>query len=193
MLPARVTTPPSGLGRPPGVRQQPAGEGAARLRRARAARSGPRSIGSLATSSLPGGASVRTVVTHFHHLAPDEASRRQAATLLDGSGTSVARRPTILMGDFNADPTEPATPGCRCRVPFGLRRGQRHGTRGDLASGLQGPAIDTDGEPRCLDYIWVRGPIRVVTPGSCSTAPIPTIPGLFPSDHLGIATHLEIG
>ena len=32
--------------------------------------------------------------------------------------------------------------------------------RGHLAVGLQAPAMNTDGEPGCLDYIWLRGAVR---------------------------------
>jgi endonuclease/exonuclease/phosphatase family metal-dependent hydrolase len=59
---------------------------------------------------LPGGASVLVLVTHLHHLTPDEAPRdEQTASILAwlaGAPTAVA---TIVMGDFNADPAEPAT------------------------------------------------------------------------------------
>lgn len=30
-------------------------------------------------------------------------------------------------------------------------------------SGLQAPAMDTDGEPECLDCIWVRGAVSVAS------------------------------
>ena len=30
-------------------------------------------------------------------------------------------------------------------------------------SGLQAPAMDTDGDPGCLDYVWVRGAVAVET------------------------------
>ena len=59
-------------------------------------------------------------------------------------------------------------------------------------SGLQAPAMDTDGDPGCLDYIWVRGAVRVVARGSRSTAR-PGDPTLYPSDHLGLGAQLEIG
>ena len=45
----------------------------------------------------------------------------------------------------------------RCRVPVRLRRRERRRAGRDVALGLQAPAMDTDGDPDCLDYIWVRG------------------------------------
>ena len=53
--------------------------------------------------------------------------------------------------------------------------------------------MDTDGDPDCLDYIWVRGAVRVVDARLAWDRPDPTDPTLYPSDHLGISAHLEIG
>jgi endonuclease/exonuclease/phosphatase family metal-dependent hydrolase len=60
-------------------------------------------------------------------------------------------------------------------------------------SGLQGPAIDDDGDPGCLDYIWVRGAVRVVSARLVFDRPAVDDPGLYPSDHFGVAAHVEIG
>ena len=59
-------------------------------------------------------------------------------------------------------------------------------------SGLQAPAMDTDGEPGCLDYVWVRGAVRVVEARLAFDRPHPEDPTLYPSDHLGISALLEI-
>jgi endonuclease/exonuclease/phosphatase family metal-dependent hydrolase len=150
----------------------------------------------VATVDLPGGGSVRTVVTHFHAIiGANDVRDRQAAVLLEGLGNDPSRDvPTILMGDFNADPTEPAY-GRIVGAGFRSAYAEANGTEPEVTwpSGLEGPAIDTDGEPRCLDYIWVRGPIRVVYARLVFDRPHPDDPGLFPSDHVGIAAHLEIG
>ena len=62
------------------------------------------------------------------------------------------------MGDFNADPDEPAPRGC-ARPGFRSAYEEANGAEPAVTwpSGLQAPAMDTDGEPECLDYIWVRG------------------------------------
>ena len=60
-------------------------------------------------------------------------------------------------------------------------------------SGLQAPAMDTDGEPECLDYIWLRGAVRVESARLVFDRPDPEDPTIYPSDHLGIAARLEIG
>src|SRR4029077_21013395 len=57
---------------------------------------------------LPGGAIVLIVVTHLHHLGPDEMVRdeqtRRLLEWLDGAPRTDAG---IVVGDFNADPAEP--------------------------------------------------------------------------------------
>ena len=145
---------------------------------------------------LPGGAMVQTVVTHLHHLVPDAAVRdQQTATLLDVLGRDdTTSRPTMVMGDFNADPTEPAYARM---VDAGFRSAfvEANGSEPAVTwpSGLQGPAIDTDGDPSCLDYIWIRGPIRAIDARLVFDRPDPDDAGLYPSDHFGIAAHLDIG
>jgi hypothetical protein len=53
--------------------------------------------------------------------------------------------------------------------------------------------MDTDGPAGCLDYIWVRGAIRVMGARLVFDRPHPDDPTLYPSDHLGIAAHVEVG
>jgi hypothetical protein len=55
------------------------------------------------------------------------------------------------------------------------------------------PAMDTDGDPACLDYIWVRDAVRVESARLCFDRPDPEEATLYPSDHLGIAARLGIG
>ena len=148
-----------------------------------------------AAVELPGGASALVVVTHLHHLGPDEAARdEQAAALLDWLGPEAARLATIVMGDFNADPGEPTYARM---VAAGFRSAYAEANGQDppvtWPSGLQAPAMDTDGIPECLDYIWVRGEVRVLSARLAFDRPDPEDPTLFPSDHFGISSTLEIG
>jgi endonuclease/exonuclease/phosphatase family metal-dependent hydrolase len=53
--------------------------------------------------------------------------------------------------------------------------------------------MDTDGSPECLDYIWVRGAVRVADARLAFDRPAADDPTLYPSDHLGIAATLEVG
>lgn len=144
---------------------------------------------------LPGRATVLIVVTHLHHVV-DGAEERDEQTRallewLDGAPTADAR---IVVGDFNANPEEPAS--IRMRAA-GYRSAYADANGSDPAvtwpSGLQAPAMDTDGSPECLDYIWITGAARVVDSRLVFDRPDPEDPTLYPSDHLGLAAHLEIG
>ena len=60
-------------------------------------------------------------------------------------------------------------------------------------SGLQAPAMDPEGPPGCLDYIWVRGEIRVAASRLVFDRPAVGDATLYPSDHLGLVAELELG
>jgi endonuclease/exonuclease/phosphatase family metal-dependent hydrolase len=145
--------------------------------------------------ALPGGASVLAVVTHLHHLGPDEAIRdRQTAAILAWLEGAPSADATILMGDFNADPPEPSPVRLR-GAGFRSAFEEANGTEPAVTwpSGLQAPAMDTDGDPECLDYIWVRGAVRVGSARLAFDRPDPDDPTIYPSDHFGISAQLEIG
>jgi endonuclease/exonuclease/phosphatase family metal-dependent hydrolase len=141
---------------------------------------------------LPGGGRLVFAVTHLHHLVPDNAVRDEQARgvveWLDGSDA------TIVVGDFNADPAESAYArmvGAGFRSAYAAANGAEPAVT--WPSGLQGPAIDDDGEPGCLDYIWVRGAVRVVSARLVFDRPAVDDPGLYPSDHFGVTARVEIG
>jgi endonuclease/exonuclease/phosphatase family metal-dependent hydrolase len=144
---------------------------------------------------LPTGGTVLVAVTHLHHLEPDAAERdQQTRNLLDWLAGAPETQAAIVMGDFNAHPAEPAYARM---VAAGFRSAYAEANGAEPAvtwpSGLQAPAMDTDGNPRCLDYIWLRGAARVVDARLVFDRPDPDDPTLYPSDHLGVAAHLEIG
>jgi endonuclease/exonuclease/phosphatase family metal-dependent hydrolase len=148
-----------------------------------------------AVVGLPGGSSVLVAVTHLHHLGPDEGLRdEQARRLLDWLATAPPTDAQLVMGDFNADPAEPTADRMRAA---GFRSAFAEANGDDPAvtwpSGLQAPAMDTDGSPECLDYIWVRGDIRVDSARLVFDRPAHDDPTLYPSDHLGIAARLDVG
>jgi endonuclease/exonuclease/phosphatase family metal-dependent hydrolase len=148
-----------------------------------------------AVVDLPGTGSVLIVVTHLHHVTGAAMERDvQAAALvawLDGAAATDAQ---IVMGDFNADPAEPTHDRMRSagfRSAFAEANGSEPAVT--WPSGLQAPAMDTDGDPRCLDYIWLRGAVRAGEARLVFDRPAADDPTLFPSDHLGISARLEIG
>jgi endonuclease/exonuclease/phosphatase family metal-dependent hydrolase len=146
---------------------------------------------------LPGGSAVAVTVTHLHHEVDGAAARDgQVATLLGWLDAAGALPPDaeIVVGDFNADPAEPAY----ARMgDAGFRSAYLEANGREPAvtwpSGLQAPGMDTDGDPDCLDYIWVRGVARIVDARLAWDRPDATDPTLYPSDHIGISAHLEVG
>jgi endonuclease/exonuclease/phosphatase family metal-dependent hydrolase len=145
--------------------------------------------------ALPGGATALVVVTHLHHLGPEAGIRdEQTATLLGWLADGPTATATTLVGDFNAHPDE-ASPGRIRDNGFRSSYADANGAEPAVTwpSGLIAPAMDTDGDPACLDYIWVRGKVRVESARLCFDRPDPGDATLYPSDHLGIAARLEVG
>jgi endonuclease/exonuclease/phosphatase family metal-dependent hydrolase len=145
--------------------------------------------------ALPNGACVTFAVTHLHHTVDGAAERdAQAAAIvawLDGAPTADAQ---VIVGDFNADPHEP-TYARMTAAGFRSAHLEANGVEPAVTwpSGLQAPAMDTDGDPDCLDYIWVRGAAAVEACRLVFDRPAAGDPTLFPSDHLGLSAHLRIG
>jgi len=98
----------------------------------------------------------------------------------------------VIAGDFNADPREAAYARM---VDAGFRSAYRETHDSEPAvtwpSGLQAPAMDTDGEPDCLDYIWVRGSASVTASRVVFDRPAVGDPTIYPSDHFGLSATLD--
>jgi endonuclease/exonuclease/phosphatase family metal-dependent hydrolase len=144
---------------------------------------------------LPGGRPLVIAVTHLHHLPADATERDgQVAALVDWLAGDPPADGIVVMGDFNADPAEPAY---RRMVEAGFRSASAEANGAEPAvtwpSGLRAPAMDLEGGARCLDYIWLRGAVRPVQARLVFDRPDPDDPTLYPSDHLGVAAVLEVG
>ena len=143
--------------------------------------------------SRPTGAALHFVVTHLHHLGPDEAIREeQAIQLVEWLRPDA--QPLVVVGDFNAEPDEPA---CRVMADAGFRSAFAEANGAEppstWPSGIQAPGMDTDGEPGCLDYIWLRGEITVDACALAFDRPAVDDPTLYPSDHLGLQARIRVG
>jgi endonuclease/exonuclease/phosphatase family metal-dependent hydrolase len=149
----------------------------------------------LALVRLTAGAHVLIAVTHLHHVVPDEAERDdQARRLLDWLESAPMADAQVVVGDFNAEPEEPAyarMAAAGFTSAFAAANGAEPAAT--WPSGIQAPGMDTDGEPGCLDYIWVRGAITVTEARLVFDRPAVGDPTLYPSDHLGLSAHLEVG
>ena len=144
---------------------------------------------------LEDGATIAYVVTHLHHLVPDEELRdQQASMLLAWLDAHPDPRTQVVVGDFNAEPTEPTY---RRMVDAGFRSAhlEANGQEPSVTwpSGIQAEGMDTDGDPGCLDYIWIRGDVRATSCTVTFARPAVDDPTLFPSDHFGLAAHLTLG
>jgi endonuclease/exonuclease/phosphatase family metal-dependent hydrolase len=135
------------------------------------------------------------VVTHLHHAVLDESVRaEQAIELLRWLSGIEAPQPLVVVGDFNAEPSEPTY---RLMTEAGFRSAHLVANGSEPAvtwpSGIVAPAMDTDGDPGCLDYIWVRGAIEVESCRVAFDRPAVGDPTLLPSDHFGLVARLRIG
>ncbi|HLX34923.1 MAG TPA: endonuclease/exonuclease/phosphatase family protein [Candidatus Limnocylindrales bacterium] len=135
------------------------------------------------------------VVTHLHHTVPDEAIRAaQAEALVAWLADLAEPAPVVVVGDFNAEPVEPAY---AAMTRGGFRSAHRLANGEEPAvtwpSGIQAPGMDTDGDPGCLDYIWVRGAIEVHSCRLAFDRPAVDDPTLYPSDHLGLVATIQLG
>lgn len=139
------------------------------------------------------------VVTHLHHLTPDEAIRAEQVTALTNWLAGPPNRGSdddaiVVVGDFNAEPVEAAY---RLMIEAGFRSAHLEANGAEPAvtwpSGIQAPGMDADGEPGCLDYIWVRGPITVQSCRVVFDRPAVDDATLYPSDHFGLVATLQLG
>lgn len=143
--------------------------------------------------ALPDGSTLDFVVTHLHHLVPDESAREaQAKALTDW--LAQIDGPLVVVGDFNAEPVE-ATYRVMLDAGFRSSFAEANGEEPAVTwpSGIQAPGMDVDGDPGCLDYIWVRGPITVDTCRLAFDRPAVDDPTLYPSDHLGLSARIRLG
>jgi endonuclease/exonuclease/phosphatase family metal-dependent hydrolase len=142
--------------------------------------------------TLPGSRSLRFAVAHLHHPPEAHAERLDQVEELIAWTAAIPDCDDVIVGDFNADPREPAYARM---VDAGFRSAYRETHDSEPAvtwpSGLQAPAMDTDGEPDCLDYIWVRGSASVTASRVVFDRPAVGDPTIYPSDHFGLSATLD--
>lgn len=142
---------------------------------------------------LPSGGRLDFVVTHLHHEVPDEAMRAEQAKKLTAWLEDITW-PLVVVGDFNAEPVEDAYRVMR-DAGFTSAFAAANGTEPDVTwpSGIKAPGMDLDGDPGCLDYIWLRGAIDVESCRLAFDRPAAHDATLYPSDHLGLSARLQVG
>lgn len=145
--------------------------------------------------ALPGGLALWFANTHLHHPpgAHDERAE-QVRRLLAWLEAAPRADADMVAGDFNARPGEPAY---RAMVEAGFASAYAavHGREPEVTwpSGILAEGMDTDGEPGCLDYIWLRGRARSEAAWLVGTEPAAWDATLFASDHFGVAAEVVVG
>lgn len=139
---------------------------------------------------------LRFVTVHLHHTTDEEGARhrdKQAAQLLEWLAGLPTVPATIVVGDFNANPREPAY--ARLAGAFRSASVEANGREPAVTwpSGLQAPAMDTDGDPMCLDYIWLGGAVQATAARLVFDRPAVGDPTLYPSDHVGLVAQVRLG
>lgn len=144
--------------------------------------------------ALPGQRTLWFVNTHLHHVPAEPAVRdEQARSILRWLGAAPEADATVVVGDFNAPPFEPTY---ATMVAAGFRSAFMEANREEPAvtwpSGIQAETIDTDGDPNCLDYIWLGGRAKALNARLAANKPAPGDATLYASDHFAIVAEIEI-
>jgi len=143
---------------------------------------------------LPGQRTLWFANTHLHHVPGEpEVRAEQARALCQWMAEAPRADCEIIVGDFNTPPFEPAYAVMR---DAGYRSAFAEANGGEPAvtwpSGIQAETMDTDGDPNCLDYIWLAGDAKAITARLACNQPSPSDPTLFPSDHFAILAEVDI-
>ena len=144
--------------------------------------------------ALPGQTMLWFTNTHLHHVPADSAIREgQAQAILRWMADAPAANATVIVGDFNAPPYEP-TYAAMLAAGFASAHYEVHDDEPVVTwpSGIQAETMDTDGDPNCLDYIWVKGEIRVLSAEVACNQPAPGDSTLYPSDHFALLAEVEV-
>lgn len=142
-----------------------------------------------------GGSTILMTVTHLHDPTAEKAAREdQARAMLEWLDGAPASDAQIVVGDFNSDPEEP-TYARMLAAGFRSAHVEANGSEPMVTwpTGIQAPMIDTEGDPACLDYIWLRGAITAESCRLVFDRPAAGDPTLYPSDHIGLAAWVVVG
>ena len=141
---------------------------------------------------LVAGAPLDVYVTHLYMSRGDDSLRLfQVQQLLGWIDTRDDVAASIVCGDFNATLDAPSAALMATRYCPTQREPTAFTPLADSDGAVSHP--DRQRMDRCIDYIWVAGPIRIVDSGVCFNRPSPQDPSLWPSDHIGVWADLEFG
>lgn len=133
--------------------------------------------------------------THLHH-KPEEPEVRveQARAIVEWMAEAPRADAAIVAGDFNTPPFEPAY-GVMEAAGYRSAYREANGREPEVTwpSGIQAETMDTEGDPNCLDYLWLAGEARALSARLAANAHPPEDPTIYPSDHFAIVAEVEIG
>ena len=127
----------------------------------------------VANVRLGDGTMVRVINTHFDFGAGNDAIRTDEATAVLGE---VGVGPTLLLGDLNADPGDPAYAALDAELDDVW----------SIVGAGDGFTIPADAPTRRIDYIWFNG----LTPRT-ATIVDESSGGVYLSDHVGVLATFE--
>lgn len=145
--------------------------------------------------ALPGQFTMWFANTHLHH-KPEEPEVRvaQAAAVTRWMAAAPEADAIVIAGDFNTPPHEPAY---RAMLDAGYRSAfhEANGREPEVTwpSGIQAETMDTEGEPNCLDYIWLKGQGKVTRARVAANEHPAADPTIYPSDHFAVVARLAFG
>ncbi|MCC7365315.1 MAG: endonuclease/exonuclease/phosphatase family protein [Dehalococcoidia bacterium] len=145
--------------------------------------------------ALPGQRTFWLANTHLHHVPSEPGVRaEQARALAEWLADAPAADGIVVLGDFNGGPGEPAY-AAMAAAGYRSAHVEANGAEPPRTwpSGLQAPTMDRDGEPACVDFIWLRGALRATAASLAANEPAPHDATLYPSDHFAVVADLEVG
>ena len=132
--------------------------------------------------------------THLHHVPGEpEVRAEQAEAILAWMAAAPAADASVVVGDFNTPPFEPAY---AVMTAAGYRSSMREANGAEPAvtwpSGIQAETMDRDGDPNCLDYIWLWGRARAISAWVAANEHAEGDSTLYPSDHFALVAEVEV-
>lgn len=150
-----------------------------------------RDIVALVARVMAGNQPVDVYVTHLFMSRGDESLRvYQAHQLLEWIAARDDVDARIVCGDFNASLDKPSAKLMASRFAPTQTQPTAFTPLADDAGNVSHPTWQR--MDRCIDYIWIAGPLATVESKVCFDRGRPTDPALYPSDHAGVWADLEI-
>lgn len=144
--------------------------------------------------ALPGNRTLWIANTHLHHKPGEPGVRMsQAMDICRWLAEAPTADAIVITGDFNTPPFEPAYTVMRS-AGYRSAFSEANGAEPEVTwpSGIECETKDTEGDPNCLDYIWLSGAVRALAVRLVFNQHSAGDPTLFPSDHFGILADLDV-